>query len=217
VSSSSRQFDPWRWPTLALWVLFFLVGLYPGLTFQWLREAGHVTTWSALVNSEHLITLMCAGFLAYFITRRAQDGGMPGAAARARGLVVVLISLTAFLPIRLDQFAQYAQVPVAGGRNLLYLVAATKCLTWLYLLSLVIQYYLVSGPKAFYRVPTLLPSVQELQGRHTNTPADTTSNAVADDDSASAEDHYLSASSRNGNEHVVTAAEEDKPSSGVSQ
>lgn len=153
--------DPWRWPTLALWVFFFLLGLYPGLAFQFLRDAGHVNTWNALVNSEHLITLMCAGFLAFFVSQVSQRGGMDPYAARARGLVVFLLALTAFLPIRLDQIALYARIPVAGSRHLLYLVATTKCLAWLYLLSLLIQYYLVSGPKTFYRLPTILPSVRE--------------------------------------------------------
>lgn len=161
VTTPSNQFDPWRWPTLALWVLFFLVGLYPGLVFQWLRHVGRVDTWSALVNSEHVITLLCAGFLAFFIAQRAREAGMAAVPARARGLVAGLMGLAAFLPIRLDQILQYAQIPVAESRHLLYVVAATKCLVWLYLLNVLIQYYLVCGADVFYRLPTILPSARE--------------------------------------------------------
>ncbi len=148
----------WRWPTFALWMLFFLAGLFPEWVFRELRQAGAVTTQDAYINSHHMITLGLTGYLIYFLYQRGREAGLDTISARGKALQAGIVALVAFLPIQLEQAGQFRNIPVAHLRHLILFVAVTKVACWGYLLALLLRYYFRSGDRVFLEMPLLFPS-----------------------------------------------------------
>lgn len=144
-----HPFDKWTAPLIVAWTLFFVSGLFPGVTFDALREAGWVTTQRAMVNSPHLVTGAYAFYLAHFALRRAQEGGAPRWAARLTGFYVFVLGLIAFfeLPFRLVIFAP--SLLRAGDGYILLMVGVVKLIAWLVLYGMVLRYYAMGNTKVF--------------------------------------------------------------------
>jgi hypothetical protein len=158
VTESSPHRDPWRYPALALWIAFFLVGMAPEEIFYWLRDLSVVLPQHALVNSHHLLTLAMACYVGLFAYHRCTDVGMPLRDAQDRGLQTTIIGLIAFISVdfRLlfsaysDSFLQY--------RFVLYFVGFSKLLAWWSLMTIFIRYYGFDDDYAFAGIPSLFPS-----------------------------------------------------------
>ena len=125
--------DLWRIPILVLWAAFFAVGLYPEWVFDHARELGQVAAQRALINSAWLITLSWAGYLGWFTLTRCREAGDSPSAASAKGVQVLLLGLTAFMPLRLENIAEVQYIPVPAYRWIVYGTVGAKCVAWLYL------------------------------------------------------------------------------------
>lgn len=158
MTSSPRQSDFWRWPALVLWLVFFFVGLVPEWVYYRLRDLGAVTTQRALVNSYYLLPFAMAAFLAAFTHWRCREAAVNPSEARGKALQIWVLSLLAFLPIRLEHVWDYLGIPVPEYRRLILTMAAAKGLAWLYLLSLIVRFHLWSGHAVYQRMRSLLPS-----------------------------------------------------------
>ena len=148
--------DWWRAPALAAWVPLFAAGLAPDVAFDLLREAGRVTTITALVNNAWLVTFALCAFLGTFVSLRCREGGDTGAEAGDKGVQAGLIGLIAFMPFPLENPADILRVSSPELRWLLLGTLASKGLLWLYLASLIIRYYLGGTAEVFRRMPTFL-------------------------------------------------------------
>ncbi len=156
MSQSKSSFSIWTLPTLALWLVFFLVGLLPESAYWAARLAGGVVTQNAIINSPSLVTLFLALYLAFFAHRRSLDAGVTPENAMARAIQVGILALIAFLPYpfhlllapgslsllgttlqHLDELAAVFGLPVA------------KLLAWLYLLITVVRSQLPGGDAVF--------------------------------------------------------------------
>lgn len=98
MSQSNISFNIWTLPTLALWLVFFIVGLLPESAYWAARVAGGVVTQNAIINSPSLVTLFLALYLAFFAHRRCLDAGVSRENALARAIQVGILALIAFLP-----------------------------------------------------------------------------------------------------------------------
>lgn len=158
MDNSRSSFDFWRIPALALWAAFFAVGLYPEWVYDALRDLGQVASQRALTNSAWLITFSWAAYLGWFTLARCREAGDSPAFASAKGVQVLLLGLTAFMPLRLEHFAAYQQIPVPEYRWILYGMIGTKCISCLYLVLMILRYCLFSGHAVFVNMPALFPS-----------------------------------------------------------
>jgi len=145
-------------PIVLLWCLFFAVGLDPERTFLYLREAGHVVSQRALVNSPHLITLALAGFMAAHVYARCREAGLSFADAQARALQTAVLGLAAFLNFPLVHFLNAGTLPTMDQRLLLWSVGMVKYVVWLYLLFTVIRFHLFGRVSAFTGMVSVFPS-----------------------------------------------------------
>jgi hypothetical protein len=145
-------------PIVLLWCLFFAVGLDPELTFQFLRNAGHVVSQRAMVNSPHLITLSLAAFLAWHVFARCREAGLDFADAQARALQTAVLALAAFLNFPLVHFLAAGTLPTADQRWLVWCVGMVKYVVWLYLLFTVIRFHLFGRVHAFTGMVSVFPS-----------------------------------------------------------
>jgi len=148
--------DAWRFPLLFLWLLYLLLGVQPEFLFYALREAGHVTTQRAFVNSHWLVYTAWVLFLAWFIARRGLRLGMPLQDAVGRGLRVLILAGIAFYPIGLRDALQISQVPDPGLRNLLLVSAIAKVVAFA-LLVLIVAYYCLATPRPLPPEPPRVP------------------------------------------------------------
>ncbi len=165
MDKPKNTLDLWRIPILTLWMAFFVVGLYPEWIYDQMRELGQVAAQRALTNSAWLITLAWAGYMGWFTLRRCREAGDPHASASAKGVQVLLLGLTAFMPLRLENIAEYQYIPVPEYRWILYGMISAKCISWLYLVLVILRYYLFSGHRTFMSMPALFPSASGfLQG-----------------------------------------------------
>ncbi len=78
--------------------------------------------------------------------------------AFGKSVQITILALAAFLPLHIEQIPLYLRIPIPYYRNLIMLIVACKALTWLYLLSLLLRYHLVSGHEAFKTMPLFFPS-----------------------------------------------------------
>jgi hypothetical protein len=143
---------------LVLWAAFFAVGLYPEWVYDEMRDLGQVAAQRALTNSTWLITLSWAAYLGWFTLARSREAGDTHASASAKGVQVFLLGLTAFMPLRLEHFAEYQYIPVPEYRWILYGMIGAKCISCLYLVLMVLRYCLFSGYTVFMNMPALFPS-----------------------------------------------------------
>ncbi len=168
MRDSGGQFDYWRLPSLALWLVFFGVGLLPEWVYDELRILGAVVTQKALINSPYLITVGFAGYLAVFCFNKCRLADATEAVARANALQNGVIALLAFLPLPLELLVQARDIPVASARHFIYMLGTVKLIAWWYLLLLFIRYYMSGNPRVFTRMASLLPSVR--RGAHQDPP-----------------------------------------------
>ena len=78
----------------------------------------------------------------------------------------MLLGLTAFMPLRLENIIEYQYIPVPEYRWLLYGMISAKCVACFYLaLLVVLRYYLFSGYAVFIMMPAIFPSAYEQQQR----------------------------------------------------
>lgn len=157
MTPSSRQRDGWRWPAFLLWTSFFAAGLFPEWVYYQLRAWGQVVTQRAMTNSLYLLPVAMAGFFAGFVFVRCREAGT-GNAAMGKAMQVWILALVAFLPIRLEQIGDYLRIPEAEYRRLILGMATVKCISWLYLYSIVLRFHFWSGYRLFLRMPSVFPS-----------------------------------------------------------
>ena len=163
MGDPSAKRDPWRWPALLLWLMFFLAGLVPEPVFLALREAGGVLTQDALVNSAWLVTLGLAGYVALFGLRRCLEAGLSPAEAQDRALLLGILGLVAFFNNNLMIFFTAHTYPLMQTRFQVYLVGIGKLVAWWYLVSLLIRYYAFADHTVFARLPAIFPSTRRRQ------------------------------------------------------
>jgi hypothetical protein len=157
VLLSSR--DYWRFPALLLWMVFFSLGVSPEEIYHYCRMVGHVTTQRALTNSPWILPLGMAAYLAMFTFHRCREAGLDDIQARGKAFQVMILALPAFLPIRLELVLHYRDIPIESYRWVVLGVAAAKTLTWFYLCSVVVRYYLGWGAQVYRDMPSVFPSV----------------------------------------------------------
>lgn len=148
----------WTIGTLFLWLAIFTVGLFPEVVFIWLREAGHVVTMRALVNSHWFISFSCAGFLGWFTFTRCVECNDYADVAFGKSVQIMILAITAFFPLGIERLAMYFLIPIPFYRYLILSVIAVKALAWLYLFILILRYYLISGHEVFKNIPLVFPS-----------------------------------------------------------
>jgi len=160
VGDPAARPNPWRWPALLLWLLFFLVGLVPGPVFLALRQAGGVVTQDALVNNPWLVTLALAAYVAAFGMRRCLEAGLAPHEARDRATLLGILGLAAFSNNDMIILFTAHLHPLMQTRFQVYLVGIGKLLAWWYLISLFIRYYAFRDIPVFARIPAIFPSTR---------------------------------------------------------
>ena len=143
MSTEVPQGDPWRWPSILLWSLFFLFGLWPEATYYALRAAGYVFSQNAIINSYHFITWSLAGYMVHFVYHRGVEAGVAPVEALGKGVQLGVIAFVAFIDIPLEQLALIRQPVILG---LVLGTTGLKLAAWLYLYLLLIRYHLRRDP-----------------------------------------------------------------------
>ncbi len=144
MSAPSPARDFWRWPALLLWCLFFMLGLWPELTFNLLREAGYVFSQNAVINSFHFISWCLTGFLAHFVYHRCVEAGLPALEALGKAFQIGLLAFVAFIDLPIEQIVHIRD---AIDRALVLGTIGLKVLVWLYLYILIARYYWARNPE----------------------------------------------------------------------
>lgn len=140
-------------------MIIFLMGMFPGIAFTALREAGYVVTMRALINSNWFITLACAAFIGWFTFRRCVECNDSADVAMGKSVQIIILAMTAFLPMEIEKALLYFfYIPDPFYRYLILSVLATKALAWLYLVIMILKYYLVSGHAVYRDIPLIFPS-----------------------------------------------------------
>lgn len=158
MTEEKNRIDLWTLGTVPLWLLIFLMGLFPETVFAVLREMGYVVTMRAIINSHWFITMACATYLGWFTFNRCMECNDRVDIAFGKSVQIVILGITAFLPIRLEQIAMYMDIPIPFYRYLVLSVVSVKGLAWLFLLHLLLRYYLLSGHRVFKNMPLMFPS-----------------------------------------------------------
>lgn len=151
--------DPWRWPTLGLWTLFFAAGLLPNETFDGLRVLSGVVTARAAINSPWVLPLAQAAFLFYFFHEACRRAGIDPDQSGAKALQTAIVALVAFLPMELSQILEMQYNPVPQLRLLYFGAALVKGIAWLYLFTLAIRYHL-KGDQVLRALWVFFPSAR---------------------------------------------------------
>ncbi len=160
LSESPGKWDSWAIPNLALWGVFFVIGLDPERVFWALRLASNVVIQDAWANSPIPITLALAGYLAFFTYQRCLEAGASPRGARARAAQVAALGLAAFFWVSPSTMVHWLyEIPVRSLRLAVYPVLAAKVLAWLYLYSLVLRHVGLGNHEVFARIVVLFPSV----------------------------------------------------------
>jgi len=164
--------DPWRIPALGLWGLFFLTGLAPGVAYHVARQLGGVYIHRAMVNSPYLLTVALAAYIAVFCYSRSVSAGAASGEAQDKAIQVFVLGLAAFLPFNFLTLFTVSMIPYPETRVLIYSGGCAKVLSWIYLLSLILRYYLLDRRDAFARIPSLFFSTRYHRARHAAAPSD---------------------------------------------
>ncbi len=160
MTKSTRHWDPWAAPTLGLWYVFLVAGLFPEAVFYVLRDAGNVVTQTAMVNSPWVITVAFASYFAYFAFHAALDGGANRHAAEGRAVQTGLIAMVAFLPLGIGLILETQLMLNPVDRMIVYIVLPPKLLAWLYLLGLIMRFYIAGNREVFARMWCVFPSAK---------------------------------------------------------
>jgi hypothetical protein len=148
VTPNPPSRDPWRWPAILLWLWFFLLGLWPELTFELFRTAGYVFSQNAIINSYNFITWSLTAFLAYFVYHRSVEAGLPPMEALGKAIQIGVLAFVAFIDLPIEQIPDIRR---AGDRALVMGTVGLKLLVWLYLYALLVRYYLRRDPQVIAR------------------------------------------------------------------
>lgn len=157
------QCDPWRFPTLVLWLFFFGLGISPEAVYYFCRATAYVTTQHAFVNSPWMIFFGLVAYLGLFSFRRCREAGLDDSETHGKTLQIMLLALPAFLPFRPELALHYSEIPVPHYRWLVLGIATVKLLTWLYLLSVLLRYYLGWGAEVYRQMPSVFPSMHHVR------------------------------------------------------
>lgn len=149
----------WRWPNLALWAIFFAVGLVPDAVYDGLRAAGGVVTQHAWVNSVNFLCFGLTLYFGWFVYCRCLEAGLRVREARSKAVQTGILALAAFLPVELERLAWYQANLTAEALRVIYAFTLGKFLIWSYLVSIVLRYYF-GGHDVFRRMPTFFPSAR---------------------------------------------------------
>ena len=160
MSDTPRNRDLWRVPTLALWIVFFLIGLAPEQAYLWLRDLAGVLPQRALVNSYHLVTLALAGYVGLFCHYRCLGAGLSPREAQDRGLQLTVVGLVAFLAVDFRLLLVAHTDPIFQYRLATYFIGVSKLVAWWSLLALFIRYYTFGDDHVFAGIPSLFPSTR---------------------------------------------------------
>ncbi len=144
MSAPSPARDFWRWPALLLWCLFFMLGLWPELTFNLLREAGYVFSQNAVINSFHFISWCLTGFLAHFVYHRCVEAGLPTLESLGKAFQIGVLAFVAFIDLPIEQIVHIRD---AIDRALVLGTIGLKVLVWMYLYILIARYYWTRNPE----------------------------------------------------------------------
>ncbi len=151
--------NPWRWPTVALWALFFIAGLLPDETFEALRIVSGVVTARAAINSPWVLPLAQCAFLFHFVLGACQRARIHPHQASAKALQIAILALIAFLPVELSQLLNIQHSPIPELRMFYCAIAIIKASTWLYLFQLIARYHL-QGPQVLRALWVIFPSAR---------------------------------------------------------
>jgi len=138
VSNQLPRRDPWRWPSLLLWTLFFLLGFWPEFSFYALRTAGYVFSQNAIINSYHFITWCLTGYVMHFAYHRSLEAGLPPLEALGKSIQLGVLAFVAFIDM---PFQQIGEIRNAVDRALVLGMAFIKFASWIYLYSLFARYH----------------------------------------------------------------------------
>lgn len=158
MTEEKKESLVWGIAALLLWLVFFGVGLFPDFTFEYLRAEGNVVTQNAMTNSVHLLYVMQVVYFFFFLVRAARGAGLESPVSQVLAVQLALVAMLAFIPgARVEDIPAYMRVPHQFSRWLLLGVCSLKLAGWLYLLSLVFRYYILSGGEVFRQmVPVFL-------------------------------------------------------------
>lgn len=164
-SKRLHNLNLWDALTVLLWFHLLVMGLFPERVFSLLRDISYVTTQHAFTNSYWFITLFGSAFVGVFSYVKSLESGDQEDFAVGKGIQVGIISLSAFLPLQLDQALEYLQIPVPFFRNLMLLMIVIKFTCWLYLVQLFIRYYVFYQSDIFLNMPLMFPSARRAKKR----------------------------------------------------
>lgn len=150
--------DYWRWPAIALWLVFFTVGVVPERIFLVLRDLAGISTYDAALNSYQLITLALAAYFGFFCYQRCREAGLDEAIAQAKAIQVAALGLLAFLDVPFEHLLEKR----TAYYQFLLGISAAKMLAWLYLYSIMVRYYFSQKTNVFAHMITLIPSAHTL-------------------------------------------------------
>lgn len=157
----------WRLLALMAWAVFFASGFAPHLTYGTLRALGRVTTQDALVNSPLAVVIAWAVFLGFFAYFRCREAGCTREEACAHGGMAGVIATVAFVPLPLLLVLRFREIPQMELRIVVLIVAASKLITLLFLVRLMLRYYLGEGSMAFlhpFSSSTVHPQTTQIPG-----------------------------------------------------
>lgn len=143
MSNQLSRRDPWRWPVIFLWCLFFLLGLRPEYTYAGLRSAGYVFSQNAVINSYHFITWCLTGYVIHFVYRRSVEGGLPPLEAVGKAIQLGVVAFVAFIDMPLEQIPDMRN---ATDRAIVSGMVLVKLGAWLYMLLLMARYHWRQNP-----------------------------------------------------------------------
>lgn len=169
MSTQFTKRDPWRWPMILLWGLFFVIGLWPEFSYSLLRSAGYVFSQNAIVNSYHFITWCLTGFVVHFVYHRCLEAHVPSIEALGKALQLGVMAFVAFIDIPLQQ------IPAIRDTTSLSLVLGmtlTKLLCWLYLYLLFVRYHWRRRPETISQSLNWLALGAQTSNKVTSAPSE---------------------------------------------
>lgn len=140
-------------------MIFLAMGIMPEWTFYYFRDLGDVVTQRAYINSPFLVSWGLTGYLFFFVQSRCRAAGMPFMESLGRSSQVAVVSGVAFIPAPLDHLFILSEIPVPSYRYLIIVVSAAKLLSWCYIYSLILRYYLWGGVSVFTQMLSIFPSM----------------------------------------------------------
>ena len=154
---SIRRQDPWAIGAFVMWLLMLCLGVFPELTFQFMRGLGGVVSQTAWVNNPMMLVVILAGLIGIFAWQRASEAKAHPATAQAIALQLTICALVAFSPFLPIHFIRALERPMIDI-VIIYGMGMMKGLCWLYILSLFFRYYVLHSYGVFGSMQSLFPS-----------------------------------------------------------